>query len=225
MRFSLRGRGRMALIATSAAAAVAGASFVGIAVAAQQSAPEPPAATAEAPVTTESPRSADAPPAPTGTESTPPPAEPRSTPTTISIPAIGVRAPFVTLGLDEDGSIQVPSDVTHAGWYRLGPAPGQLGPAIVLGHVDSARAGDGVFFRLGALHSGDKVTITLANGHRVTFAVYAVREYAKDAFPTATVYGHTSDPQLRLITCGGTFDSTTGHYESNIVAYARQVST
>jgi sortase (surface protein transpeptidase) len=222
MKITLRGRGRTILVATSAAAALAGASLIGVAVAAQQSAPQPPAASARAPVDTETV------PAPSTTSpnvastASPTPSAPRSVPVALTIPAIGVHASFVTLGLDPHGAIQVPTDVHHVGWYRLGPAPGQAGPAIVLGHVDSARSGAGVFYRLGALTPGDAVSVTLADGGRVTYAVYAVREYAKDAFPTATVYGHTDDSQLRLITCGGAFDSGTGHYESNVVVFARQ---
>lgn len=129
------------------------------------------------------------------------------------------------LGLNADGTIQVPDDVTHVGWYSLGPSPGQLGPAVVLGHVDSARNGAGVFFKLGAMKDGDRIAITGADGTKVSFAVYAVREYSKDAFPTGTVYGNTSGPELRLITCGGRFDRATGHYLSNIVVFARELGS
>jgi len=209
----------MVLISTSAAVGLVGASLVGVALTAQQSAPQPPVATAQAPVDT---AASPAPPPPTVT---PTPAVPRSTPTDLTIPAIGVQAAFVTLGLHPDGSIQVPSDVRHVGWYRLGPSPGQIGPAIVLGHVDSARAGAGVFFQLGALRPGDSVTVTLADGRRITFDVFAVREYPKSVFPTAQVYGHTDDAQLRLITCGGSFDSATDHYQSNVVVFARLKGT
>lgn len=219
MKFSIQGRGRGVVVAASAAAVAVGGSCIGIAVAAQQSAPQPSVASAQSPVDT----TAVAPPAPATAPATSPRA-PRSSPSSISIPAIGVRASFVTLGLEPDGSIQVPADVRHVGWYRLGPTPGQVGPAIVLGHVDSATSGAGVFFRLGALHSGDQVVVTLADGRQVGFTVYAVREYPKDTFPTATVYGNTPDSQLRLITCGGSFDSATGHYESNVVAFARVIA-
>ena len=129
------------------------------------------------------------------------------------------------LGLNPDGTIQVPDDVTHVGWYTPGPSPGQLGPAIVLGHVDSAKNGAGVFFKLGAAKTGDSIEISRADGTAVTFTVYAVREYSKDAFPSGTVYGNTSSPELRLITCGGRFDRATGHYLSNIVVFALVASS
>ncbi len=147
---------------------------------------------------------------------------PRSAPTSIAIPALDVHASFVQLGLNPDGTLQVPGDVTHVGWYTGGPSPGQLGPAVVLGHVDSAASGAGVFFKLGAAKPGEIVAITLADGRTVSFSIYAVREYAKDAFPTSTVYGNTAGPELRLITCGGRFDKATGHYLSNIVVFARE---
>ncbi|MGH8891323.1 MAG: sortase domain-containing protein, partial [Acidothermaceae bacterium] len=91
----------------------------------------------------------------------------------------------------------------------------------VLGHVDSAKNGAGVFFKLGAAKNGDRISVTRADGSVVSFTVYAVREYSKDAFPSQTVYGNTSGPELRLITCGGRFDGATGHYLSNIVVFAR----
>lgn len=257
---------RGTILAVAAVALAAGGSLLGVGVAAQQSAPQPPAAIAGAPVTLEPTTPATVVPnsapsasssgasssAPAGTASSWPasrtpsssPFQPPhagaaggasrpagsgqqrrvawSAPVSLSIPAIGVQASFVQLGLNADGTIQVPSDVRHVGWYRLGPAPGEVGPAVVLGHVDSAAAGTGVFFRLGALSAGDTVSITLADGGVVTFHVYAVREYPKDAFPTQTVYGNTTDAQLRLITCGGSFDHASGHYRNNIVIFARQ---
>jgi sortase (surface protein transpeptidase) len=243
MSTSRHGRGRRAyLLATAAVAAITGCACVAIAAAAQRSAPQVPAASARAPVVTDAgpvgtagPVGAPVPvgaPTPSSTGSTPSavapqPAGERSTPsralpTGIAIPAIGVHATFVDLGLNVDGSLQVPADVTHVGWYDLGPAPGQIGPAVVVGHVDSAKAGPGVFFELGALKAGDAVSVTRADATTVRFTVYAVREYAKSDFPTLTVYGNTPDPQLRLITCGGRFDRTTGHYLSNVVVFARQ---
>jgi len=141
----------------------------------------------------------------------------------LAIPALGVHASFVKLGLNPDGTIQVPDDVTHVGWYTLGPSPGEIGPAVVLGHVDSATRGAGVFYKLGGAKIGASIEISRADGTTVNFTVYAVREYSKGAFPTDTVYGNTSDPELRLITCGGRFDRATGHYLSNIVVFARGV--
>ena len=141
-----------------------------------------------------------------------------SDPTRLDIPAIGVSTRIVPLGRSDDGSAEVPSGFTFAGWYDLGPKPGQVGPAVILGHVDS-RTAAGVFFRLKSLLPGDRLTVwdkSLA----VTFEVERVATYSKDRFPTASVFGPTPDAQLRLITCGGPFDSATGHYEDNIVVYA-----
>ena len=110
-----------------------------------------------------------------------------------------------------------------AGWYTGSPRPGAIGSAIIVGHVDSYQ-GDGIFFRLDTLSPGDKVYVKRADGTTVMFAVTRVQKYLKDEFPTSAVYGPTPDAELRLITCGGTFDSTTGHYLSNIVVYATEVS-
>ncbi len=236
MRNVTRGRGRRGFIlAAAVAVAAAGITLIGVGVAAQRSAPNPAASTARAPVVTD-PKPSAPPPGSAEirspiTGATAPTAAPaaqnvlsRSAPTSISIPAIGVHATFVQLGLAPDGSVEVPSGVTHVGWYRLGPAPGEIGPALVLGHVDSASSGPGVFFKLGALSNGDRITVTRADGRAASFNVYAVREYPKDDFPALTVYGNTTDPQLRLITCGGSFDRASGHYRSNVVVFARETS-
>ena len=139
-------------------------------------------------------------------------------PTRLVIPAIGVDSSVVPLGKNPDGSAQVPSATTYTSWYDLGPRPGQVGPAVILGHVDSY-TGPGVFFRLRSLLPGDDVTVEA--GHTdLHFDVLKVVTYPKDHFPTASVFGPTPDPELRLITCGGPFDRAIGHYEDNIVAYA-----
>jgi LPXTG-site transpeptidase (sortase) family protein len=145
----------------------------------------------------------------------------RSAPVKIRIPRIGVNAPVMKLGRDADGTVQVPPLAAHnlAGWYRYGPSPGQRGPAVILGHVDSA-TGISVFYYLKNLHAGDTVDVTLADGTVARFAVDGLQKVAKDAFPTASVYGKSGDPSLRLITCGGPFDQATGHYTDNIIVYA-----
>ena len=109
-----------------------------------------------------------------------------------------------------------------AGWYTGSPRPGAVGSSVIAGHVDSVR-GPAVFYRLGTLRPGERVYVSRADGTMADFSVSRVQTYAKDAFPTAEVYGPAPDPELRLITCGGTFDSTTGHYLSNVVAYATLV--
>ena len=141
-------------------------------------------------------------------------------PARVSIPGVGVAASIVRLDLNPDGTLEVPSNDAVAGWYRLGPKPGETGAAIIVGHVDS-RAGPAVFYRLGDVVPGDLVRVAPRNRPALRFRVYAVREYAKAAFPTARVYGQTRTPELRLITCGGPFDDATGHYLDNVVVFAR----
>ena len=110
-----------------------------------------------------------------------------------------------------------------AGWYTGSPRPGAIGPAVIAGHIDS-RSGPGVFFHLSRLKPGDQVYVRRADGTLAVFRVTAVQMYLKDRFPTAAVYGPTPDAELRLITCGGTFDPARGSYLSNVVVYAVQAS-
>lgn len=138
-------------------------------------------------------------------------------PVSVDIPAINVHTTLQQLGLDATGALEPPTNLTQAGWYTGSPVPGQNGPAIIAGHVDSFR-GPAVFFDLKLLKTGDVVTVGLSSGEHVTFHVMLVKSYPKDAFPTADVYGARPDPELRLITCGGGFAS--GHYLDNIVVYA-----
>jgi hypothetical protein len=147
---------------------------------------------------------------------------PRSVPLRLSIPAINVRTQLVRLGVNPDGTLQVPTDFSVAGWYALGPSPGEPGAAVIVGHVDSTQ-GPAVFYRLGELAPGSLVHLTLADQAEVVFRVYAVREYPKTAFPTSLVYGATPGPELRLVTCGGQFDARTSHYLDNVVVFARYV--
>lgn len=144
----------------------------------------------------------------------------RSQPLRIEIPAIGVSSPLVELGLDTGGALQVPRDFELAGWYQLGPTPGERGPAVIAGHVDSAQDGPAVFFRLSELAPGDRVEVPRADGQTAVFALTRIEQYPKDSFPTIEVYGDTAGAALRLITCGGSFDEDTGHYRDNVVAYA-----
>ena len=141
-------------------------------------------------------------------------------PVWLTIPAIGVKAPIVTLGLNRNGTLQVPGSTTVAGWYTGSPRPGAIGSAVIAGHVDS-RSGPGVFFWLRRLHRGERIYVRRADGTLAVFTVTAVQIYAKAQFPTATVYGPVPDAELRLITCGGTFDYARGSYLSNVVVYAR----
>jgi sortase (surface protein transpeptidase) len=141
-------------------------------------------------------------------------------PVSLTIPAIGVKAPIINLGLNRNGTLQVPSTTTVVGWYTGSPRPGATGSAIIAGHVDS-RTGPGVFFWLRKMRPGERIYVRRADGTLAVFTVTVVHLYAKSDFPTTTVYGPVPDAELRLITCGGTFDYTTRHYLSNVVVYAR----
>jgi hypothetical protein len=143
-------------------------------------------------------------------------------PVYLSIPVIGVHTRLIRLGLTAQGTLQVPASTSVAGWYTGSPRPGQVGSAVIAGHIDSYQ-GPGVFFRLRLLRPGDRVYVRHANGTLAVFRVYAERSYTKNRFPTQKVYGPAPDPELRLITCGGTFDPATGSYLSNVVVYAAQI--
>jgi LPXTG-site transpeptidase (sortase) family protein len=145
----------------------------------------------------------------------------------ISIPAIDVRSELITLGVNPDGTLQVPQpgpDYDKAAWFDGSPRPGEVGPAVIEGHVDSAANGPSVFYSLGEVVAGDRIDVARADGSTVTFQVDEVRVVPKDDFPTLEVYGNTDGPELRLITCGGPFDSSDGHYEDNVVVFASQVA-
>jgi len=143
-----------------------------------------------------------------------------SPPTAIDVPAIGVHGSLIHLDLNSDKTVQVPTDYRQAGWYDRSPMPGEVGPAIILGHIDSYQ-GPGVFFRLADLRPGNTIVVHRAAGAPATFTVEAIRRYPKDHFPSAKVYGPVGYAGLRLISCGGAFDSAARSYADNIVVYAR----
>lgn len=146
----------------------------------------------------------------------------RSEPVRLQIPAIGVDSGLVDLGLAPDGTMEVPSGAFPAGWYTGAPTPGELGPAIIVGHVDWA--GDpGVFSRLRHLQHDDEITVVRQDGTVATFRITRVERFSKDEFPTHAVYDDIDHAGLRLITCGGPFDAQAQHYEDNIIAFARLV--
>jgi LPXTG-site transpeptidase (sortase) family protein len=147
----------------------------------------------------------------------------RSRPVKLVIPAIGVSTSVGTLGLQPDHEVMVPTSIHTVGWYIDGPSPGQMGSAVILGHVDSYK-GKGVFFNLKTLKLGDKITVTSSDGVLMTFKVTTVVQYSKSAFPDRLVYGSHGTRSLQLVTCGGVFDQATGHYESNIVVFSHLVS-
>lgn len=146
----------------------------------------------------------------------------RSKPVAVDIPAIGVHARIVALGLDPSGGVAVPSLNTPflTSWYDRGSAPGQAGPAVLFGHVDSAKVGPAVFYRLGDLRPGDLVYVKRSDRRTAVFRVSAVEIYSERNFPSGKVYGFTPHPTLRLITCGGTYDDGTHLYLDRIIAFA-----
>ncbi len=224
-------RFRFAAVALAVLLVLAGTIALVVGLRAQRHAPQPPASAAI-------PYSAAAAPTPAPTTSgsrgqvarrpaTKGPILKAATPLRLDIPAIGVSSDLLQLGLNPDHTVQVPplGRDSRAGWYRYSPTPGQLGPAVLLGHVDSAEYGPGVFFRLGALRPGDTLTVTRADHNAAVFRIDRVVSYPKDHFPTLEVYGNTDHAALRLITCGGKFDLSTHNYENNIVGYASLISS
>jgi hypothetical protein len=147
---------------------------------------------------------------------------PMSVPVSLRIPAIGVNARVISLGLDASGGVAVPPLSTPfvTSWYDKGPAPGQDGPAVLLGHVDAAGVGPAVFYKLGDLVPGDLVYVTRKDHRTVVFRVTAVTLYPEQDFPAREVYGYTPHPTLRLITCGGDYDEHTHHYLDRTIAFA-----
>lgn len=209
------GHGRRRTLAAVVAVVLAtmGATTVAVAVASQRHPSRPSAVGAVEPATaTTTPASA----------SVLPPSEPVA----IDIPAIGVHSKVQSLGLTPDGALEVPAPgplYNQAAWYEYSPTPGSLGPAIITGHIDSINDGPSVFFRLGDLKPADRVMVTRADGLVATFEVDGLRVFPKDQFPTELVYGNTTYPALRLLTCGGPFDRRTGHYTDNIIVFASLV--
>lgn len=226
------GRQRLAVLAATALLAGGGAATLTVAATDHSAPPPQPAASATAaPV----PRA----PAPPGTPGTPNPATPgtsspgppnadtppvstlpASLPVELDIPSIDVHSRLLHLGLNPDGTVQVPGMPLQAGWYTGSVTPGEAGASVLLGHVDSTRTGPAVFYRLGALKPGDQVTVTRADGSTAAFRIDTVREYPKNSFPTLTIYGtHDALSHLRLITCGD-WDPTSHSYRGNTVAFA-----
>lgn len=139
-------------------------------------------------------------------------------PLAISIPAIGVTSVLTPTGYLPDGTVDVPDDPSLAGWFEPGPRPGERGPAVVMGHVDSRAEGPGVFYRLRDIAVGDVTTIETETGP-IRFVVQSVEQHPKDRFPTERVYGPVHGAALRLITCGGSFDRSARSYRDNIVVF------
>ncbi len=244
-RAATGGNGRQGWLYIAALTAVAcGVVALVFAIRSQQSAPQPPASargtisvqqpgpSSTVPSTTPTSPSASS---PTGHQTPTAPTAPthttlslpRSAPTSIDIPAIDVHSSVISLGLDAEGALAVPQpgpNLNKVAWYNGSVTPGEAGPSVLEGHVDSVY-GPSIFFRLGAVRPGDRIVVTRADGSTAAFTVNAVRSYATHAdFPALQVFGtDLSYPSLRLITCSN-FDSSTGHYAGNTVVYAHLTS-
>ena len=143
----------------------------------------------------------------------------RSAPVLLSIPKLDLETTFETpLGLNDDQTIEVPETYTKVGWYMHGATPGEVGPAVVLGHVDSYQ-GPAIFYDLGDLEEGDEVAITREDGTTAVFVITGSERFSQDAFPTELVYGPTDTATLRLVTCSGTYDRGTQRYTHNLVVF------
>jgi hypothetical protein len=147
-----------------------------------------------------------------------------SPPVRLAIPSIGVATRLVRLGLEPGGAMEVPADFGRAGWFAEGSVPGQVGPSVIAGHVDS-RTGPAVFYRLRELRPGQAILVERADGTRLRFVVEQARSYPKTGFPTAAVFGPVPSAALRLITCAGDFDRARGSYRDNLVVFARLAGT
>lgn len=149
-----------------------------------------------------------------------------ATPVRLQLPQLGIDNPVVPVGVTETGDLEIPKDVDEVGWYRFGPAPGAtMGSAVLTGHVDDARQGAGPLSRLGELAEGDRVTVVDETGTSRVFAVLAREEWSKSAVPMDRLFDRGGSPRLVLITCGGAFDTSTGHYEDNVAITAVPVPT
>lgn len=147
-----------------------------------------------------------------------------SPPSSIKVPTVGITSTLGQVGLNPDGTIAVPTDYSQAAWYQLGPTPGELGPAVILGHVDS-RKGPAVFYNLSSTRPGQTIDVTRADKTVAHFRVDAINTYRRDQFPTQAVYGPIDYAGLRLITCGGAYDQKAKAYESNVVVFATLIRT
>lgn len=149
-----------------------------------------------------------------------------STPVRLVVQRLGSNAPIRSVGLDKQGAIEVPpvGNPNLVGWYRSGPTAGEAGPAIMLGHKDT-KSGSAVFSRLDEIRNGDVIEVHRKDGIIAVFTVGGLEQAEKTVLPTQRVYGESPNPQLHLITCGGTYDRATGHYADNVIAYATMTST
>lgn len=140
-------------------------------------------------------------------------------PERIIIPEIGVNAKVIDLGLNPDGTLEVPENYAETGWWSGGSKPGEKGSAVIVGHLDS-KTSPAVFYKLPSLKAGDLIKVTDTNGKIVNFKVERLKQVPKDNFPTKEVYTMSGEPSLRLVTCGGKFNRSSGHYQDNVIVFA-----
>ncbi len=145
-----------------------------------------------------------------------------ASPVAVSVRSAGISAPVIPLQLKRNGEIEVPKNISEAGWHRRGPEPGERGAAMITAHVNG-NGRDGAFANLFTVGKGDEIRVRRRDRTTVSFGVYRTERVPKDDFPTQRVYGKTRLPTLRLVTCGGTFDSTSGHYRDNVIVYATRL--
>ena len=141
-------------------------------------------------------------------------------PVALRIPAIGVEAPVKPAGVEADGEMEVPGNVSEVGWYKYGSAPGESGSAVLAAHVDLAGSGPGVFFDLRLIEPGDIILIDLDDGTTLAYRAEARTVYDKDDLPTDAIFSREGPSVLTLVTCGGGFNRTLRSYDSNVVVYA-----
>lgn len=147
----------------------------------------------------------------------------RSEPTELSIPDVAIRTSLLSVGRNADNTIEVPASYETAGWYRYSPTPGEIGPTIIVGHVDSYR-GPAVFWRLSQLRPAQLIDVKRADGKTITYQITQIKQFDQNNFPTNEVYGNISHAGLRLITCGGVYNRATNGYSHNTVVYATMVA-
>lgn len=185
--------------------------------------PSTPSSSTSTPTTPPAPASSTPPTTSVPADPAPAPSPEGARPVSLSVPSIDVDAPVILLGLNPDRSLEVPEGPSETGWWTGGAVPGSPGPSVIAGHVNLGGEA-GVFADLGTLGAGDEVAVTLDDQSVVRYRVDRVERHLKDSFPTDAVYGPTNGPQLRLITCGGSFDEETGSYRDNVIAFASPVA-
>jgi hypothetical protein len=153
-----------------------------------------------------------------------PPLRTPAQPKTLEIPSLRLSAAIVPLGLAPNGELQVPARENEIGWYMYGARPGENGPSVMVGHYDST-SGPAIFYRLNNIKVGDAIEVAREDGVKVSFIVTSREEYGQDRFPTEKVYGKTSRPALRLITCSGSFNQASQRYSRNLIVFAEKADS